>query len=40
MEWIMDEACGRGADLHRYMSIGTKNLICLDNDVSALSELL
>jgi SAM-dependent methyltransferase len=39
-KWVIDEAAGRGADLFRYMNVGVANLLCLDNDVSAISELL
>lgn len=39
-EWIMDVASGKGQDLFRYGSIGTRNLICLEIDQMALMELI
>lgn len=39
-EWVMDIASGKGQDLFRYGSVGTKNLICLEIDQLALLELV
>lgn len=38
--WIIDIGCGRGADLGRYFNAKVKNLIGIDSDKSALSELI
>lgn len=39
-EYIIDEASGRGGDLMRYYNIGVKNLLCMDIDPSAITELI
>lgn len=39
-EWVLDIASGKGQDLFRYGSVGTKNLICLEIDQLALMELI
>jgi SAM-dependent methyltransferase len=38
--WVMDIASGKGQDLFRYASVGTRNLICLEIDNIALFELI
>lgn len=38
--WIVDLACGRGADINRYRDLGAKNVLMMDIDVSALYELV
>jgi ASC-1-like (ASCH) protein len=39
IEWIVDLAAGRGADLGRWSRHGIKNALCIDNDIDALKEL-
>lgn len=38
--WIIDEAAGRGGDLHRYQEIGVENALFIDIDASAIAELI
>jgi hypothetical protein len=38
--WVIDEAAGRGADLHRYQEIGVSNALFIDNDAPAIAELI
>jgi len=38
--WVVDLACGRGADLFRWPRLGIKYALCIDNDVDALTELV
>jgi hypothetical protein len=40
LSWIIDLACGRGADIGRWARAGIKNALCVDNDAEALKELL
>lgn len=40
VQWIVDLAAGRGADLKRYMDAGIKNAIFVDIDKVALGELI
>jgi SAM-dependent methyltransferase len=40
IDWVMDLASGKGQDLFRYGTYGMKNVIFLEIDNSALSELL
>jgi hypothetical protein len=37
--WVVDFAAGRGSDLNRYSSAGVRNLVAIDIDAAALSEL-
>ena len=37
---IIDEGSGRGADLHRYVMNGIKNVLFIDIDATAISELI
>lgn len=39
-KWIIDEAAGRGADLHRYQEIGVQNALFIDTDPTAIAELV
>lgn len=39
-KWIIDQAAGRGADLHRYSEIGVENALFIDIDSSAIAELI
>ena len=39
-KWILDEASGRGADLHRYQEVGVYNAMFIDIDRTAISELI
>lgn len=39
-KWVIDEAAGRGADLHRYQEIGVKNALFIDVDSTAIAELI
>lgn len=39
-KWIIDEAAGRGADLHRYQEIGVSNALFIDVDPTAIAELI
>ena len=39
-KWIIDEASGRGADLHRYQKIGVENAIFIDIDPIGITELV
>jgi SAM-dependent methyltransferase len=39
-KWIIDEASGRGADLHRYQQIGVENAIFMDVDPVGIAELV
>lgn len=39
-KWIIDEAAGRGADLHRYQEIGTEHTLFIDIDSAAIAELI
>jgi hypothetical protein len=39
-EWVIDACCGRGADLGRFLRNKVKNLVCIDQDRTALSELI
>ena len=39
IEWVVDIAAGRGADLGRWSRHGIKNALCIDNDIDALKEL-
>lgn len=39
-KWVVDEAAGRGADLHRYHEIGVENALFIDNDATAIAELI
>lgn len=39
-KWIIDEAAGRGADLHRYQEIGVENALFMDIDSTAIAELI
>lgn len=38
--WVVDLGTGKGQDLARYMRAGVKNLVAVDKDTSALSELV
>ena len=38
--WVIDEAAGRGADLHRYYELGVENALFIDNDPTAMAELI
>lgn len=40
LSWVIDLACGRGADIGRWARLGIKNAICVDNDPEALKELM
>ena len=40
VNWIVDLASGRGADLKRYMDAGVKNAVFIDIDKLALGELI
>lgn len=40
LSWVIDLACGRGADIGRWSRIGIKNALCVDNDLEALKELM
>src|SRR5690606_13553113 len=40
LNWVLDAAAGRGADLHRYQEVGVKNLLAIDADASAIAELI
>jgi hypothetical protein len=39
-EWVIDMAAGKGQDLKRYMDANVENLIAIDNDQSAIAELV
>ena len=39
-EWVIDMAAGKGQDLKRYMDASIENLIAIDNDQSAIAELV
>jgi hypothetical protein len=39
-KWIIDEAAGRGADLHRYKRINVQNALFIDIDGTAIAELI
>lgn len=39
-KWVIDLASGRGADLHRYIKHNVKNVVCIDNDKTAIIELI
>lgn len=39
-EWMIDEAAGRGGDLHRYAAVGIKNALFIDIDANAIAELI
>jgi len=38
--WIIDEASGRGADIHRYQEIGVQNALFIEIDPTAIAELI
>jgi hypothetical protein len=38
--WVIDACSGRGADLGRYFRNEIKNLVCIDQDRAALTELI
>ncbi|VVB71298.1 mRNA capping enzyme [uncultured archaeon] len=38
--WVLDIGCGRGTDLGRFLNADVKNLISVDVDASALTELV
>jgi SAM-dependent methyltransferase len=38
--WVIDEASGRGADIHRYQEIGVKNALFIEIDPTAVAELI
>jgi len=38
--WIIDIGAGKGQDLGRYFNVGIKNLIAIDQDRAALTELI
>lgn len=38
-DWIIDLAAGRGADMHRWIHAGAKNVLAVDIDHKALEEL-
>lgn len=40
MSWVIDLACGRGADIGRWSRLGIKTALCVDNDAEALKELM
>jgi hypothetical protein len=40
LNWIIDLAAGRGADLFRWSRMGIKNVLSIDNDLDALTELM
>jgi len=37
---VIDEAAGKGADLHRYQEVSVSHLLCIDRDQSAIVELV
>jgi ASC-1-like (ASCH) protein len=39
LDWVIDLAAGRGADLGRWSRLGIKNALVIDNDTEALKEL-
>ncbi|QYB17642.1 putative mRNA-capping enzyme [Pacmanvirus S19] len=39
-KWVIDEAAGRGGDLHRYQEIGVENALFIDIDPTAIAELI
>ena len=39
-KWVIDEAAGRGADLHRYHEIGVENGLFMDISPTAITELI
>ncbi len=39
-KWVVDEAAGRGGDLHRYSEIGVENTLFIDVDPMAIAELI
>lgn len=39
-KWVIDEAAGRGGDLHRYQEIGVENALFIDVDPTAIAELI
>lgn len=39
-KWVIDEAAGRGGDLHRYQEIGVENALFIDIDPTAIAELV
>jgi hypothetical protein len=39
-KWVIDEAAGRGGDLHRYQEIGVENALFIDVDPTAIAELV
>ncbi len=39
-KWIIDEAAGRGGDLHRYRNINIENALFIDVDPTAIAELI
>lgn len=39
-KWVIDEAAGRGGDLHRYQEIGVENALFIDVDPTAITELI
>jgi hypothetical protein len=39
-KWVIDEASGRGADLHRYQEVGVENALFIDEDTTAIAELI
>lgn len=40
VKWVIDEAAGRGGDLHRYQEIGVENALFIDIDPTAIAELV
>lgn len=40
LQWVVDIAAGRGADLHRYQEIGVENCLFIDRDKTAIAELI
>ena len=39
-DWVIDLAAGKGQDLFKYIDCGIKNIFMIDNDTSALSEII
>lgn len=40
LEWVIDLGVGQGQDIHKYIKNNVKNLIAIDQDKMALSELI
>lgn len=39
-QWVIDLASGKGQDLFKYIDCGIQNILMIDNDISALTEVV